>query len=51
MDQSFILADGIARYMGCGVFALNQIDADTGQTQCVIVSEDDLRRLLTAIGG
>ena len=50
MDQSFILADGIACYMGDGTFALHQVD-DAGQAQCIVVSEADLRRLLVVCGG
>ena len=48
MDQSFILADGTASYMGCGVFALRQVDENTGEVQCVMIMESDLRKLLSA---
>lgn len=43
------LGEGVAHYMGDGVFVLCQQDAERGP-QSVVVTEDTLQRLRAALG-
>ncbi len=43
------LQDGEAHHMGEGVFVLTQ-RCERNQPQSVVIQEDDLRRLLAALG-
>lgn len=43
------LYDGEAQVTGDGVIAVFQTDTDTGSTQCVILTRDDLLEMLRAI--
>ena len=47
MKHAVKLSDGEAQHMGEGVFVLLQRD-ERGRPQNVVVTEDDLRRILTS---
>lgn len=49
MMTNLQLADGVAEYMGDGVFVLAQKD-ERGSAQSVVVTVEDLRRLTAALG-